>query len=287
MPPTRKRSRARPAPGELRARLDALVLATDGAARRESDPVGFVHRYASPADREVVGLVAALLAFGNVVAIRRSIARVLATLGPHPAQTIDAAAPGQLARALDGFAHRVWVGADVAALLDHAAALRRAHGSLAQAFTAHRAAEGTFLDGLSRFADALRGPSPSPGLKHLVPDPRRGSACKRLLLYLRWMARPADGVDLGLFDVAPAELVIPVDTHVQRIARNLRLTERRDASLRTATEITAALAALDPADPVRYDFALCHLGISRACPSRRDPALCARCVVKDVCRHWR
>jgi uncharacterized protein (TIGR02757 family) len=288
MPRTSQRPRrSRPSVDELRGRLDALVAATDRLARRESDPVGFVHRYEDPDDREVVGLIAALLAFGNVVAIRRSIARVLDVLGPSPAAAVDGAAPGQLARALDGFAHRVWVGADVAALLDHVAALRRAHGSLAAAFAAHRAAESTFLDGLARFADALRGPAPSAGLKHLVPDPRRGSACKRLLLYLRWMVRPDDGVDLGLFDVPPSELVIPVDTHVQRIARNLRLTERRDASLRTAREITAALAALDPDDPVRYDFALCHLGISRACPSRRDPALCARCVVKDVCRHWR
>lgn len=271
----------------LKRHLDALVASVDREARREADPVGFVHRYRDPHDQEVVALIAALLAFGNVTAIRRSVAEVLAQLGDHPAARIDGAEPGELGALLDGFVHRVWRGQDVANLLTNAAALRLGHGSLANAFAGMRSQRLDLLATLTEFADALRGPSPSRGLAHLVPDPRKGSACKRLLLYLRWMVRPADGVDLGLFAIDPAELLIPVDTHIQRIARNLRLTERGDASLRTSREITDALRALDPADPVRYDFALCHLGISRECPSRREPERCGRCVVKDVCRHWR
>ncbi len=119
-----------------------------------------------------------------------------------------------------------------------------------------------------------------------MPDPRAGSACKRLLLYVRWMVRPADGVDLGLWPLDPSLLVIPVDTHIHRIGRNLGLTERNDASWRTAEEITAALRHLDAADPVRYDFALCHMGVSRDCPSRRDPAKCEPCVLRPVCRAY-
>jgi len=271
----------------LKDRLDALVVSTDAIKRRDADPVGFVHRYTDPNDQEVVGLICALLAFGNVVAIRRSVEKVLRALGENPAHAIDSATEGELGQRLDGFVHRVWRGPDVAQLLTNAAALRRAHGSLARAFTAMHAEQADVVGGLTLFADALRGRHPSRGLAHLVPDPRKGSACKRLLLYLRWMIRPADGVDLGLFPISPAELLIPVDTHIQRIARNLRLTERTDASLRTSREITAALRALDPADPVRYDFALCHLGITRECPSRRDPERCGRCVIQDVCRHWR
>ena len=125
------------------------------------------------------------------------------------------------------------------------------------------------------------------GLSHLVPDPAKGSASKRLFLYLRWMIRKDDGVDLGLWPIDPSLLVIPVDTHIHRIARNLGLTRRSDASLRTAVEITAALRRLDPKDPVRYDFALCHMGVSRECPSRRDEEKCARCVVQSVCTRWR
>jgi endonuclease III len=100
------------------------------------------------------------------------------------------------------------------------------------------------------------------------------------------MVRPADGVDLGLWSIPPADLVIPVDTHIHRIGLNLRLTTRKTASWATAEEITANLRKLDPEDPVKYDFALCHLGVSRECPSRQDIDKCARCALQDVCSVW-
>jgi endonuclease III len=87
--------------------------------------------------------------------------------------------------------------------------------------------------------------------------------------------------------MSPSQLVIPVDTHVQRIARNLGLTARADASWRTAEDITRKLRRFDPDDPVKYDFAICHLGVSRKCPSRRDPVLCSECVLKSTCLRWR
>jgi uncharacterized protein (TIGR02757 family) len=280
----------------LRERLDALVASTDRAARRQADPVSFVHRYASPADQEVVALIAASLAFGNVVAVRAKVATVLEALGPSPARTVEREERRALEARLRGFSHRVWKGGDVAAMLAHAGALRRTAGSLGAAFArwlaeedarAPRDPDAAFVAALARLARALQGPGPSRGLRYLVPDPRAGSACKRLLLWVRWMCRPADGVDLGLWPIPPSRLIIPLDTHVHRIARNLGLTRRKDASLRTAAEITNALRALDPDDPVRYDFAICHLGVSRACPSRRDPTRCADCVLRAVCRHWR
>lgn len=281
----------------LRETLDAILATADAERARDADPVSFVHRFDDAGDREVVGLIAALLAFGNVTAIRRSIARVLDVLGSHPSSTIDALTEGELRERLEGFVHRVYRGDDVARVLAQAAALRRAHGSLGAAFAqcstteavpTYAAPRARFVRSLTAFADALRGPSPwSSGLAHLVPEPRRGSACKRLCLYLRWMCRAPDGVDVGGFPFPPSELVIPVDTHVHRIAQNLGLTRRADASLRTAIEITEALARLDAADPVRYDFALCHFGVSRQCPSRRDDSICVKCVVRTSCRHWR
>lgn len=275
---------------ELGARLDALVASFDHAQHRADDPVELVHGYADDGDREVVALLAASLAFGNVVAIRRSIRRVLDVLDPSPAQTIERAREATLRRRLDGFVHRTWRGEHVARLLHRAGRLRRDEGSLGEAFAARLdAAGGELREGLADFADALRGPAPDRSMAHLVPDPRKGSACKRLLLFLRWMVRPADGVDLGLWSgwVDPSALVIPVDTHVHRIGRNLRLTDRQTSSWRTAEEITASLRKLDPVDPVKYDFALCHLGVSRSCPSRRDPAVCEACALRSVCRHWR
>jgi len=275
---------------ELGERLDALVDTFDHAHHRAHDPVELVHGYADDADREVVALLAASLAFGNVVAIRRSIRRVLEVLGPSPARAVEKTREATLRRRLDGFVHRTWRGEHVARLLYRAGRRRREEGSLGEAFAARlEAADGDLREGLAAFADALRGPRPDRAMAHLVPDPHKGSACKRLLLLLRWMIRPADGVDLGLWSskVAPAALVIPVDTHVHRIGRNLRLTERQTSSWRTAEEITASLRGLDPADPVKYDFALCHLGVSRRCPSRRDPAVCEACALRSVCRHWR
>lgn len=245
----------------------------------------FVHRYEKP-DREIVGLVAAFLAFGNVAAIRRSVGRVLDSLGPHPAATVDSARRATLERRLQGFVHRVWRGMHLATLLAHAGAIRRREGSLGLALERRLRAHGDLREALAELADELRGPGADRSLRHLVADPRAGSACKRLLLYLRWMSRPADGVDLGIWPIPPSLLVIPVDTHVLRIARNLRLTERRDASWRTAEDITASLRRFDPDDPVKYDFALCHLGVSRQCPSRRDSHNCARCALRAVCRHW-
>lgn len=275
-----------PAP-DLGARLDALLATSGGPARRDADPVGFVHGFSEPADQEIVGLLAAGLAFGNVTSIRRSIARVLDVLGPRPAEEVMRRRESTLRRRLDGFVHRVYRGGHVARMLSRAGAIVRREGSLGACFARHLEDTGELREALARFSDQLRGPDAERGLRHLLSDPRGGSACKRMLLYLRWMIRPADGVDLGLWPVAPAVLVIPVDTHIQKIALNLGLTERKDASWRTAEEITAALRRYDSQDPVKYDFALCHLGVSRACPSRRDEIKCGACVLRPACTRWR
>jgi uncharacterized protein (TIGR02757 family) len=124
------------------------------------------------------------------------------------------------------------------------------------------------------------------GAAHILSDPTGSSGCKRLLLYLRWMIRPADGVDLGLWPVPPRVLLVPVDTHIHKLARNLGLTARATLSWQTAEEITSALRRLDPEDPAKYDFALCHLGMLQRCPSRRDAVRCEGCGIKRVCRHW-
>jgi uncharacterized protein (TIGR02757 family) len=124
---------------------------------------------------------------------------------------------------------------------------------------------------------------PDSSFPFFFPSPAAGSACKRLCMYLRWMVRPADGIDLGLWkEVSPAKLVIPVDTHIHRIGRSLGLTARRQADWRTAREITAALRLLDPDDPVKYDFSLCHLGISEGCDGTVK-SLCRECPIRELC----
>ncbi len=301
--PTRARASAhgsrRPSPRDearekkLKATLDDVRARCDAEARRAADPVGFVHRFEDPLDQEIVGLVAASMAFGNVTTIRLKLGEVLTRVGPHPARASEKLAP-LLAR-LDGFRHRVFLGEDIARLLHGARRVQLASGSLGARFAEDLAAAGDLREALARFCDAIReagglhagrGKGARRGPSHLLADPRGASGVKRLLLYLRWMVRPADGIDLGLWDVDAKHLVIPVDTHIHKLSRNLGLTRRADLSWTTSVEITRALARFDAEDPVKYDFSLCHLGMLQRCPSRRDAARCEGCGVKPVCRHW-
>src|SRR5262249_27377579 len=155
-------------------------------------------------------------------------------------------------------------GEDIAALLSASAALIARDGSLYTSLGRAFARHGTLRAALVHFVDELRalawpdGAAPRPA-RHLLPDPRGPSACKRLALPARWLARPDDGVDLGLLPSLPTRaLVVPLDVHVHRIARELGFTRRRGASWLAAVDVTEALRALDPDDPVRFDFAVCH-----------------------------
>lgn len=282
----------------LRAVLDDVRAREDLRARRDADPVAFVHRQSTAEDQELVALVAASLAFGNVKAIRLKLTELLDRIGPSPSRAADA--PAALAKRLESFRHRVYRGEDIAKLLVGARRVQREAGSLGAAFAGELAAvdaterdpAAALQEALARFCDRIRAKgglgegTARRGPSHLLPDPRAGSGAKRLLLFLRWMVRPADGIDLGLWDVPTSRLVVPVDVHIHKLARNLGLTARKGVTWRTAVEITRGLARLDEADPIRYDFSLCHLGMVQRCPSRRDPSRCEGCGVKPVCRHW-
>lgn len=267
--------------------LERLLHGFDAEARRRHDPVDYAHRYELAQDREVVGLIASSLAFGNALAAMRSVERALDALGEHPSKTIVDESRRNLSERLAGFVHRIYRTEHLVSVLVHAGRLLERHGSLGHAFAlTYEELRGDFRASLASFADDLRGERADRSLRHLVSDPRAGSACKRLLLFCRWMIRPADGVDLGLWSLAPSVLVMPVDTHVHRISRNLGLTTRRTASWATAEEITESLRRFDRHDPVKYDFAICHLGVSRHCPSRPDRQTCRECVLRSVCGVW-
>jgi uncharacterized protein (TIGR02757 family) len=287
----------------MRPALDRFVAGFDAAGRLGFDPVELPRRYPDPGDAEVAGLLAASLAYGRADLFKPRLEQVLAAMGPRPAAFAEAFALAPDPGAFAGFRYRFNRPADVAALVAAMGFLRARHGSLGARFAALFAVEAR-ADGtgpraervrraLARFAAELRqAPPVGPllrrrgrrGLLHLLPDAGGAGACKRWNLYLRWMVRGPDAVDLGLWTGVPrAALVVPLDTHLARIGRCLGLTGRRDLSWRTAEEITRSLRLLDPADPVRYDFALCHLGMSGACPARRDPARCRACPLAAVC----
>lgn len=274
----------------LRATLDAFLAAADRAALAHADPVSLVRPFEDPHDREVAGFLVAMLAYGRVAAIRKKSADLLDRLGPEPAERVDR---GRAPLALRGFVYRFQRGDDLPRLARAIGRVRRASGSLGAAFV--EGADPADVDYgpamaalVARVRGAIRGPL-TYGLRFLLPDPASGGAAKRLCLFTRWMVRPDDGVDLGVWSslglaVQPAKLLVPLDTHMARIARYIGLTERRTNDLEAARQITRALRALRPEDPVAYDLALCHLGISGACPRRRDRDKCAGCPIRSICR---
>jgi uncharacterized protein (TIGR02757 family) len=224
------------------------------------DPLEFLYDYGDVRDREIVGLVASALAYGRVAQILRSVRAVLDRIG-SPAAFVAERSPAQIRRELTGFKHRWTTGRDVARLLVGAKRAIDRYGSLEACFLAGLEDDhDTVLPALSRFVGVLTSAGRATA-SALLPDPARGSACKRLHLFLRWMVR-RDEVDPGGWHaVPPAKLVVPLDAHMHTIARALRFTRRRQADRRTALEVTAAFRRINAADPVKYDFALTRVGI--------------------------
>jgi uncharacterized protein (TIGR02757 family) len=277
----------------LKPALDRLYHEYDHADR-VADPIEVARRFADPADREVAAFCAAGLAFGRVASVLQSVERLLGVMAPSPAAFLSRFDPARDTHLFDGLGHRWTRGRDLAALVWVLAQMIRSRGSI-QAF---------FLDGYDRdrpdigpaldafSAAALRldlrgvyGPRVPrrPGVGYFFPKPSSGSACKRLNLFLRWMVR-TDGVDFGLWQgVSPAKLIIPLDTHIVRLGRCLRLTTYTTPGWHMAAEITASLRTLDPVDPVRYDFSLCHVGMMDACGFRRSYRD-ERCPLRGSCR---
>jgi uncharacterized protein (TIGR02757 family) len=228
------------------------------------DPVCLTYAYADPRDAEVAGLLAALLAFGRVAQIMRSVRDALARLGPCPHDFIAAASAADLRDACAGFVHRTADAGDFAALLANLRSVLGAYGSLEACFrAADDAAAPNVLPGLTGLAAEL-GRGGGPG--HLTADPRRGSPCKRWNLFLRWMVR-RDEVDPGLWSgVSPSRLTVPLDAHMWRVCTGLGLTRRATCNMKAALEITDAFRAVCPEDPVRYDFSLMHASVEGALP---------------------
>ncbi|MFP4171575.1 MAG: TIGR02757 family protein [Candidatus Hydrogenedentota bacterium] len=241
--------------------LEELYDCFNQRAYVEPDPLQMVLEYEDPSDREIVGLIAASLAFGNVKQILASIGRILPALG-SPAQYLAETAPRIISRRFRDFRHRYASGDDLARLLCGIQQVRAAYGALEVCFVrALRASENDVVIALGDFTDALRVDPAEPNF--LLPHPSRGSACKRLHLYLRWMVR-RDAVDPGGWEgVDPAVLMVPMDTHMHRLARRMGLSQRRQADARTVREVTEGFRQWAPEDPARYDFALTRLGIRR------------------------
>lgn len=259
---------------QLKALLDELYHRYSRPVFLSTSALGIPHGYARPTDQEIAAFVTAALAYGNVKQIHRSAKAALEAMGESPARFIRRFDPARAPAHFRQFVHRFNSGFDLA-LLCHL---------LHQAIAAAGSLQAFFLKGydpthedigpaLTSFVDRMLSLDVSPfypsgllpakaGVRFFFPSPAQGSACKRLNLFLRWMVRRGDGIDFGIWtEVSPGKLIVPLDTHVARIVRQLGLTKVKQPNWRMAKEVTQRLRAFDPEDPVKYDFALCRLGV--------------------------
>ena len=296
----------RPLPSRSRHALDRLYRQFDRRADI-ADPIHRVRRYSDPGDLEVVGYCAAALAFGRVASVLRSVDTLLGAMGQAPARFVRNFDPARDGEAVGAITHRWARGTDLVALLWILRRMIEKHGSIESCFLAgHDPAAPDVADAIERFSeralatdglddlyrarnrDRLRDDVAVArhGVGYFFPRPSKGSACKRFNLYLRWMVR-RDRLDVGVWHgVRPAQLLMPLDVHVIRVGQCLGLTRYRSPGLPMAREITASLRRLDPDDPVKYDFALCHIGMLDQC-GFSEPRGNADCPLNDWCRPWR
>ena len=261
----------------LQVRLDALV-ATFDLSTITPDPLELVLRYRDPRDQEVAGLIAAAFAYGRADIIVANIGRVLDRMQPSPFAYLANFDRDRAAADFAGFSHRFHKTPELVGLFDRIAKAIASHGSLGALFRrCYQDDDDDIGPSLTRFVEAL-------GPDYLLTSPADGSACKRMNLFLRWMVRRAPP-DLGIWGfVDPAKLVVPLDTHVHRIATFLGLNSRKTGDWKAARAITDRLAKFDRADPIRYDFAICRLGILDLCSRKRRKENCDVCLLRDVCR---
>ncbi|MGD9335046.1 MAG: TIGR02757 family protein [Desulfobacterales bacterium] len=244
----------------LKKKIDSLYNQYNRRGYVHPDPLEFLYLYKEIRDREIVGLIASSLAYGRVKQILKSVSFVLDMMKPSPYIFIKHSSYRSICKAFEGFTHRFATGDHVAELLWGIKSVVAQFGSLNKCFSHGLSPDDdTVIPAMIFFTGQLTAGKSKPG--HLVALPEKGSACKRMNLFLRWMVRK-DRVDPGGWKNVPlSKLVIPLDTHMHKISLKLGLTAKKQANMNTALEITHCFKQLVPHDPVKYDFVLTRLGI--------------------------
>ena len=230
---------------------------------KRPDPIQFPHRYATFHDREAAAFLAATFAYGNVKSLCGFVDRLLTLLGPSPHAFLKQGPKAVAALAPHRPYYRLHKTAEILWVLSALARVYQNHDSLYAVFLKTYDGDSTMKQSVSRFVAALRGMVPG-DLRFLIPSPEDGSPCKRLNLFFRWMVRRGS-VDFGLWkEVPPSLLIVPLDTHIGRVAYRLGWIGTPSLSWQKAETVTSVLRRYDPDDPTRYDFALCHESIQRS-----------------------
>jgi len=226
------------------------------------DPLEFLYNYNEIRDREIAGLIASSLSYGKVAQILKSVSIVLDKMGESPFFFLKNVSYKELSEHFSGFKHRFATGENLAVFLFGLKKTIEQYGSLNECFIkGFSKTDNSIIPAMIFFAEQITKTKKSPG--HLVPLPQKGSACKRMNLFLRWMVRE-DSVDPGGWTGIPiSHLIIPLDTHMHKMGFLLGFTKRRQANMTTAVEITEGFRKIAPHDPVKYDFSLTRLGIRK------------------------
>lgn len=278
----------------LKSYLDQLYKTYD-IKYLDSDPLKFVHRYESHQNKEIVALISAALAYGNVKQIFVSVEKVLNILGTDPHTYIKNFDPYSADDELNIFKHRFNTGKDISVLFYFLKQIYEQNDTMGDYFyKGYKDSDTTVENALSYFISGILSLDCSPfyknglpkdaGVRYFLTSPENQSACKRMNLFLRWMVRTKDDVDCGLWTkVKPSKLVIPLDTHTARLCRYIGLTDKKNTSWKMAEEVTQKLRIMEPEDPIKYDFALCRLGILDICLHKYKKGVCENCMIFDIC----
>jgi len=252
----------------LKQKLDYHYKAFD-KAQISPDPLQFLHLFSDEKDIEAIGFIASVFAYGNVTQIVRVLNSIVISTESKPNDFILNFNKKNYKK-LAGLKHRFYTEDDVITFFLLLRKIYSDHDSIKNLFLKdYDPSEENLKQAISGFPHSClkiikkMKREISPGLRFMFPLPDLGSACKRMNLFLRWIVRK-DDLDFGLCNEIPTnKLLIPVDTHVARICRSLHLTKRKNVSWRMAEEITENLKKFDPEDPVKYDFAICHIGMRK------------------------
>lgn len=259
---------------DVTKQLEALYACYSKREYVNPDPLQFLYDYPNLRERELVGIIASSLAYGGVKQILASVKKALDLMRPSPLEFLKSCNFGNIERIFKNFKHRFATGGDFSLMLWGIKRTLEDFGSLEAGFMdGYSKEDESVLPALIKFTSKIRNRASKRekggggegnvcyGFEHLLPYPEKGGASKRLHLFLRWMVRK-DAVDPGGWQgVPPSKLIVPVDLHMHRIGIALGITNRKQANLKTALEITAAFREIVPEDPVKYDFVLTRLGI--------------------------
>ncbi|WP_411030877.1 TIGR02757 family protein [Spongiimicrobium sp. 3-5] len=246
---------------ELKEFLDAKAAQYDHPKFLETDPIKIPHLFSKKEDIEIGAFLTATIAWGNRKSIIKNATTLMELLDYAPHNFVMQHQKGDLEK-LSNFVHRTFQGEDLIYFIQSLHNIYSNHGGLEDCFSKN-ATPLSLQPAISNFKKVFfEIPHPKRTTKH-VSDPERGSAAKRINMFLRWMVRPnTTGVDFGLWKtIRPAQLSCPLDVHSGNVARKLGLLKRSQNDARALGLLDTELRKLDPLDPVKYDFALFGLGV--------------------------